>query len=80
MDHDRRGTGMAVASNMEATDKGKGRSFEEEDEEDLRDEADGLDGLRVRASRCGGVREPRFGGITTGVVMVEAEMVACLEG
>jgi hypothetical protein len=65
---------------MEATDKGKGRSFEEEDEDDLRDETDGLDGVRVRASRCSGVREPRFGGITTGVVMVEAEMPAYFEG
>jgi hypothetical protein len=64
---------------MEATDKGKGRSFEE-DEEDLRDEAGGLDGVRVRASRCSGVREPRFGGITTGVVVVEPEMPACLDG
>jgi hypothetical protein len=77
--HGRRGTGIAVASNMDATDKGKGRSFEEE-EEDLRDEADGLDGVRVRASRCTGVREPRFGGITTGVDMVEPEMPACLVG
>lgn len=42
MDHDRRGTGIAVASNMEATDSGKGRSFEEDDEEDLRDETGGL--------------------------------------
>jgi hypothetical protein len=55
---------------MEATDGGKGRSLEE-DEEDLRDEADGLEGVRDRASRCIGVREPRFGGMTTGVVMVE---------
>lgn len=68
VDHDRRGTGIAVASNMEATDGGKGRSLEE-DEEDLRDEADGLEGVRDRASRCIGVREPRFGGMTTGVVM-----------
>lgn len=80
MDHDRRGTGIAVASNMEATDGGKGRSLDEDEEEDLRDEADGLDGVRDRASRCTGVREPRFGGITTGVVMVEPEISTWLLG
>lgn len=78
MDHDRRGTGIAVASNMEATDSGKGRSFEEDDEEDLRDETGGLYGVRDRASRCNGVREPRFGGITTGVVIVEPGRSQCL--
>jgi hypothetical protein len=78
VDHDRRGTGIVVASNMEATDSGKRRSFEEDDEEDLRDETAGLYGVRDRASRCTGVREPRFGGITTGVVIVEPGRSACL--
>lgn len=78
MDHDRRGTGIAVASNTEATDGGKGRSLKDEEEEDLRDEADGLEGVRVRASRCTGVREPRFGGIITGVVMVEPGIFSTL--
>lgn len=69
MDQVRRGTGIAVASSIEATAVGIGRSWDEA-EEDRRDEEDVLDGVRERASRRTGVREPRFGGMTTGVVCI----------
>lgn len=66
----RRG-GMAVASNMELNDVGRLRSLDEL-EEDRRDDSDFLDGVRERLSlRIDMVREPRFGGMTTGVVFVE---------
>lgn len=70
MDQDRRGTGIAVASNIEETAAGTGRSWDEE-EDDRREALDVLDGVRERASRRTGVREHRFGGITIGVVLVE---------
>lgn len=51
VDHDRRGTGIAVASNMDATDRGNGRSFADDEDEDRRDEVAALDVVRERGSR-----------------------------
>lgn len=59
-----------MASNIEVKAAGTGRSLDEE-EEDRREEPDVLDGVRERASRRTGVREPRFGGITTGVELAD---------
>jgi hypothetical protein len=64
----RRG-GMVVASSIELNDVGMLRSLDEL-EEDRREVPETLDGVRERLSRrMDTVREPRFGGITTGVVV-----------
>lgn len=60
---------MAVASSIELNDVGIRRSLDEL-EVDRRDASDALDGVRERLSlRVAMVREPRLGGITTGVVL-----------
>jgi hypothetical protein len=64
---------MAVASNIEVNDVGMGRSLDEV-EEDRREVSEVLDNARERTSRRAGiVRElqPRFGGITTGIVLID---------
>lgn len=62
---------MAVASNIEMNDVGMGRSFDEL-EEDRREDSDVFDGVRERLSRFPGIfRETRFGGITTGMVLID---------
>lgn len=73
MDQLFRGTGIAVASSIEATDVGIGRSFDEDEDDDRREDAGSLDGVRERASRRTGVREARFGGMTTGMVFVDSK-------
>lgn len=66
---------MAVASNMETNDVGMRRSFDEL-EEDRREDSDVFDGVRDRLLRRSDiVREPRFGGIPTGVVLVDPASV-----
>lgn len=65
MDQARRGTGIAVASSIEAREVGIGRSFDEE-EDDRREDANVLAGGRERISRRTGVCEARFGGMTIG--------------
>lgn len=60
-----------MASNIETTDVGMGRSLDEEEDDDRREDSETLDGVRERASRRTGVREPRLGGITTGVALVD---------
>lgn len=66
----RRGTGMAVASNIEVNDVGKGRSLDEL--EDRREDPGVFDKVGGRVSRrADRVREPRFGGITTGIVFMD---------
>lgn len=58
---------MAVASSIELNDVGMWRSLDEL-EVDRRDESEILDGVRFRLSLCmERLREPRFGGITTGL-------------
>lgn len=57
---------MAVALSIEATEVGIGRSFEEEEEDDRRDEANALTEGRERVSRRTEVWEPRLGGMTMG--------------
>lgn len=59
-----------MASRMETTDVGKGRSLDEEDD-DRREYVDILEGVRDRASRHIGVRESCFRGIATGKVSVD---------
>lgn len=62
---------MAVASNIEVNDVGMGRSLDEL-EEDRREVSEVLDKVRGRVSRrADRVREPRFGGITTGIVLID---------
>jgi hypothetical protein len=74
----RRG-GMAVASNIELNDVGMLRSLDEL-EGDRREVSEILDGVQGRLSlRIDTVREPRFGGITTGVV-VEPRVSVFLAG
>jgi hypothetical protein len=51
VDHDRRGTGIAVALSIEATEMGMFRSFDEEDDDERRDDADVLAEGRERGSR-----------------------------
>lgn len=59
---------MVVASSIELNDVGMWRSLDEL-EVDRRDNSDALHGVRDRLSlRIDMFREPRFGGITTGVV------------
>lgn len=65
MDQLRRG--INVASKIEATDGRTGRSFDDSEQEERREVAVGLEGVRERISRRTGVRAPRFGGIITGV-------------
>lgn len=73
LDQVRRGTGMAVASNIDATADGICRSLEddEEDRREVREVADVLDGVRGRASRRNGGREARFDGMPTGLVLTD---------
>ena len=70
---------MAVASSIEATALGIWRSLEEE-EEDRREEADVLEGVRRRASRRTGVREVRFDGMPTGTALVDAGVFTSYRG
>lgn len=63
----RRG-GMVVASSIELNDVGMWRSLDEL-EVDRRDNSEPFEGVRDRLSLCIDIfREPRLGGITTGVV------------
>lgn len=73
MDQLFRGTGIAVASNIEATDVGIERSLDEDDEDERREDAGILDGVRDRVSRRAVVRETRFGGMTTGMVFADSK-------
>lgn len=58
---------MAVASSIELNDVGMWRSLDEL-EVDRRDDSDVFEGVRDRLSlRMERFREPRFGGITTGL-------------
>lgn len=59
---------MAVASSIETTDVGIGRSFEEDEDDDRREDSRVL--VAVRASRRTEVRDVRLGGISTGVVFI----------
>lgn len=75
----RRGTGMAVASNIEVNDVGTGRSLDEL--EDRREDSEVLDKVRGRVSRrADRVRDPRFGGITTGIVFIDPQVSAGVGG
>lgn len=73
MDQPLRGTGIAVASSIEATDAGMGRSLEEDDDDDRRDEAGILDGVRDRDSRRTAVSDARFGGMTMGTAVGDSK-------
>jgi hypothetical protein len=60
---------MAVASSIEVNDVGMWRSLDELDD-DRRETSDVLEGARDRLPwRAAIVREPRFGGITTGMLV-----------
>jgi hypothetical protein len=62
---------MAVASNIEVNDVGTGRSLDEL-EENRREDSEVLDRVRGRVSRrADRVCESRFGGITTGIVLID---------
>jgi hypothetical protein len=63
---------------MEATAERMGRSLDEEEDERLED-AESLEGVRERVSRRRGVREPRFGGITTGAAFFNPRPSVLLE-
>lgn len=73
MDQPLRGTGIAVASSIEATDVGIGRSLEEGDDDDRRDEGESLDRVRERDSRRTAVSDARFGGMTMGTVVGDSK-------
>lgn len=62
--------GIVVASSMEATDGRMGRSLDESEQEERREDAEYLEGVRERISRRTGVREPRLGGMTTGAAFL----------
>lgn len=58
---------------MEATDVGIGRSLDDDEDDDRREDAEILDGVRERVSRRTVVREARFGGMTTGMVFADSK-------